>query len=170
MNAQDHGPSDCRFWTPRRFSVSSARRLFEDIESQHCQLAVDALTTPGRVLGNLAEDEFPQLDADAFPARINLMPRKPRPIQLEPSPVPANDGFGFDENQGLLPSRPEPPQHHPKQSLRSSQSRLRTPLLESGESLRKAKFSECSSRRERKKPVGRVDRSPSREGTRPVSH
>jgi len=38
-------------------SSSSARR-FEDIEAKRRQFAVNARSTPGRVLGNHAEDEF----------------------------------------------------------------------------------------------------------------
>src|SRR5580658_7502518 len=56
------------------------------------------------------------------------MPREPGPIRFKSGTMPANDCLWLDENQRLLPSRPEPPQHHLEQSVRSGQSRLRTSL------------------------------------------
>jgi hypothetical protein len=52
--------------------------------------------------------------------------------------MPAKDGFGLDENQSPLPMSPEPPQHHPEQFVRQSESRLRMLLLENGKLLPKS--------------------------------
>lgn len=52
--------------------------------------------------------------------------------------MPANDGFRLDENQYLLPPRPEPPQHHPEQFVRKSEPRLRILLFQDGKLLPKS--------------------------------
>jgi hypothetical protein len=70
--------------------------------------------TPGRIVADHAKNQFAQFPADASSPHASLMPREPRPLQLEPGTVPANDGLRLDENQCLLPTRPEPAQHHPE--------------------------------------------------------
>jgi hypothetical protein len=55
------------------------------------------------------------------------MPRGPRPIQLETGSVPSRNRLRLDKNQRLFPSTPNPAQYHPKQSVRTGQSRLRAP-------------------------------------------
>jgi hypothetical protein len=54
--------------------------------------------------------------------------------------MPANDGIRLDENQCPLPSRPEAPQDHPKQFVRSGKSRLGMPLLQDAELLPKSQI------------------------------
>jgi hypothetical protein len=44
--------------------------------------------------------------------------------------MPANNGLRLDENQRLLPSRPEPFKRHPEQPVESSKSRLWMSLLQ----------------------------------------
>ena len=69
--------------------------------------------TPGGILSNHAEDELAHFPADAFSSNMDTMPREPRPIQLEPCPMPANNCLRLNENQCLPPSTPEPPQNQP---------------------------------------------------------
>ena len=52
------------------------------------------------------------------------MLREPGPIRFESGAVPAHNGFRLDDNQRLLPPRPEPFQHRPEQPVKSSKSRL----------------------------------------------
>jgi hypothetical protein len=63
------------------------------------------------------------------------MPREPRPVQLEPGAMPADDGLWLDEDQRTFPFRPEPSQYHPEQSIRRSETGLRVPLLQGSELL-----------------------------------
>ena|ERR1035437_383542 len=83
---------------------------------------------PSGVFSNHAEDKGSQLLAYAPSSHAGPMPRKPRPIQLEPCAMPANDGFRLHEDQCPFPSRPEPPQDHPEQFVGNGKSRL-WPLL-----------------------------------------
>ena len=95
---------------------------------------------PGRVLGDPAEDEFAQSHADALSSHTVSIPRKPRPVEIESRPMPANDGLRLDENQRLLPPRPKPPQDHPKLFVGSGEPRLRVPLFQNGKLLPKSQI------------------------------
>jgi len=44
------------------------------------------------------------------------------PVQLEASSMPANESLRLNEGQGSLPSRPEVPQHNPKESVGAGKS------------------------------------------------
>ena len=86
------------------------------------------------------------------------MPRKPRPIQLESRLMPANDGLRLDEDQRLLPSRPEPPQHHPEQFIGSGNLGRGCFCFKTASCWRSARFSRSRSRRERKARMDRENR------------
>ena len=127
---EERHPALCRFGISRNFPRPAQHSSFRNVEAQHLQLAVDSRCFPGPVLGNHAKDEFLQFPADAFSSCAVPMPRKPRPKQLESSPVRATDSLRLDEDQCPFPSRPEPPQHHPEQFVRSKNPRLRMPPLQ----------------------------------------
>jgi hypothetical protein len=82
--------------------------------------------------------QFAQFPADAFSSHAGPMPREPRPVQLEARPMPTNNSFRLNKNQGFPPSIPEPPQHHSEQSVRGSKPRLRKLLFEDAELLPKS--------------------------------
>jgi hypothetical protein len=127
MIAQKRRPSFCRLRIPWSSPHPTQHSPLRNIEAKHFQFAMDSGRTPSPVLGNHAEDEFAQFPADAPSSCPNLMPREPRPISLEPCSMPAHNSFRLDENQRLLPATPNPPQHHPKQLVRTGESRLRMP-------------------------------------------
>jgi hypothetical protein len=130
MVAQKGRPALCRLGTPRRFPHPAQYGSLRNLEAKHFQLTVNARSSPGRVLDDHTEDEFAQFFADAFSSHLVPMTRKPRPIQLESCPMPANDGLRLDEDQRPSPSRPKPPQDHPEQFVRRSESRLRVLLFQ----------------------------------------
>jgi len=108
----------------RRLSHPAQHGSLGNIEAEHFQLSVNARRAPGRILGDHTEDEFPQSRQTHFlPTRFD--PRKPRPVELESCPMPANDGLRLDEGQCPLPSRPQLPQDYPEQLVGYSKSRLR---------------------------------------------
>src|SRR5271155_1792155 len=80
---------------------------------------------PGGIFGHHAEDELAQFNADALPAGANSMPREPGPIEPEAGAVPSHHRFRLNDNQCLLPVRPEPAQYHPEKSVGNSQARTR---------------------------------------------
>src|ERR1035441_1368793 len=115
MIAQKGRPSPGRLRTPRRFPHPTQHRSLRKIEAEHFQFAVNARCAPRGIFCNHAKDQLAQFLVDAFSARANPTPREPRPIELEPCTVPANDSLGLNEDQRVLPFRPEPPQDHPEQ-------------------------------------------------------
>jgi len=135
MIAEKCCPSFCRLGASRRSPHPAQHGSFRNFEAKHHQLAVDARNVPSWVLGNHAEDELAQVYADALPARSRSVSRKPCPIRFESGTVPANDCLRLDEDQRLLPSRPEPFKHHPEQHIENSKSRLWMSLLQDGKLL-----------------------------------
>jgi hypothetical protein len=139
MIAQKRRPSFCRLRISRGFPHPTQHRSLRDIEAKHLQFTMNAWHTPGRVLGNHAENETAQFPVDTPSSHTDSMSRKPSPIQLEPCSVPANNGFRLDQDQHPLPFRPEPPQDHSKQFVRSGKPWLRMLLFQNCELLPKSK-------------------------------
>src|SRR5271156_539092 len=94
---------------------------------------MDPRRAPGLILGHEAEDEFAEFNADALPAGANSMPREPGPIESEAGAVPSHNRFRLNENQCLLPGRPEPAQYHPEKSVGNSYATKDSKLLPEGE-------------------------------------
>jgi len=152
MIAEKRRPSPCRLRGPRSFPHPAQHGSLRDVEAQHFEFTMNARRAPGRVLCDHAKDEFAQFPVDASSSHASPMPREPRPIQLEPGPMPANNGLRLYEDQRPLPSRPEPPQYHPEPSFRSGKSRLRMPSFQNNELLPKSQVFQ-------KQVVARTDRS-----------
>jgi hypothetical protein len=125
MVAQKCRPPLCRLRTPWRFPHPTQHGSFGNTKAEHFQLAMNTRRTPSSVLRYHAKNEITQFLADTFPSHANPMARKPLPVQLEPRPVPADNGLWLHKDQRLLPSRPEPQQHYPKQFVRYGETRLR---------------------------------------------
>jgi hypothetical protein len=135
MIVEESSPPLCRLGITRRFPHPAQHRSLRNIEAEHLQFTVYARRTPGRVLSHHSVDEFAQFPAHTSSARMLPMPREPRPIQFESCPMPADDRLRLDKNQCLPPTRPEPPQYHPKQLIESGKPRLWMPLFQDGKLL-----------------------------------
>lgn len=101
-------------WCLPHPTQNSSLRYFP---AEHLQFAMDSRSSPASVFGHHLEDEIAQFPAQAFPSCTLAMPGEPGPIELEPSSMPANNSLGLNEDQSSLPTRPEPPQHNPKESV-----------------------------------------------------
>jgi hypothetical protein len=80
-----------------------------ELKTEHEELAMDAWCSPSWVLGNHPEDQLPHFfrrrpSPDARPG-FGDQPA----VQTESGAVPADDGFGRDDDEGVPPSRPNPP-------------------------------------------------------------
>ena len=64
-------------------------------------------------------DDFPR---DGRPAL--WMATLPTPIESEPSPMPSDDGFGFDDHQGRSPTTPELREPDPQEAVSDAQTQL----------------------------------------------
>src|SRR5713226_6010132 len=87
-----------------------------DFEAEHAQLAVDARRTPGRVLQCHLMYQGAQAGLD-WRSTSTAAPREPGPIATKTGLVPADHCLGFDEDEHLGPSQPNPPQGEPEQSV-----------------------------------------------------
>jgi len=135
--AQERRPPSCRLWIAGCLSHPAQHGLLRNIEAEHLQFTVDARRAPCGVVGDHTEDQLAQFLSHALSSHAVPMPREPRPVEPEPRPVPANDRFRLDEDQGLFPIRPELPQDHPEHLVRSGKPRLKVLLFQNGKLLPK---------------------------------
>ena len=98
MIAKKGRPSPSRLSTPRRSPHPPRHGSLRKIEAKHFQFAVDARCAPRGIFLDHAKDQVAQFLANAFSAGPNLASREPRPIELEPCTMPANDSLRLDED------------------------------------------------------------------------
>src|SRR5580658_6100610 len=98
MIAEKGRPSLGRLRTLRRSPHPAQHGSLGKIEAKHFQFAVDTRCATCGIFRDHAKDQLTQFLADAFSARPNPTLRQPRPIQLEPCTVPANDSLWLDED------------------------------------------------------------------------
>ena len=84
---------------------------------------MDARCSPRWVLGNHPEDQVSHSfrrrhSPDARPGFRNQPP-----VQTESGPVPADYGFGRDDDEGLLPTGPDPPSNYPEDFIEDAEAR-----------------------------------------------
>ena len=125
MVAQEHRPSLGWLRVSWSFPHPSKHGPFRNVEAQHSDFPMDPRRAPGAVLGQQAKDQFPQFLARRFPTHYGVFAGNPFPMQFESGSTPADDGVWLDKDQCLSPSRPQPPQSVPKESVRSRKSLLR---------------------------------------------
>ena len=110
-------------------------RSLGNIKTQHEELAMDARCSPSWVLGNHPEDQLPHF----FRRRPSPNARPgfgdQPPVQTESGPVPADYGFGRDDDEGVPPGRPNPPNYHPEEPIEQADARVGMPTLQHGELL-----------------------------------
>jgi hypothetical protein len=87
-------------------------------------------SAPGWVLGNHAENDLTQFRTDSLPPQTSTIPREPGQTRSESRTMPSHNRLRLDENQRMLPSTLDTPQHHREQSVRSRKSRLQISLLQ----------------------------------------
>ncbi len=85
--------------------------------------------TPGGILLHHPPNENSSLGIDPWPAKP-LGPRSKAPEQSKAGPMPRDNGLGFDDDQDVIPRRPEPAEKCPKQPILDAQPRARILSLE----------------------------------------
>jgi hypothetical protein len=102
---------------PRKVSRDSS---LGNLESELQQLAVDAWSSPGRVLVRHGLEGSPNLvpgDRSAHP----FASKSKAPVQTEAFPVPSNDCVWLHDQKRIRPLRPHSVQQNPEQSLGTAQ-------------------------------------------------
>jgi len=110
-------------------------RSLGNIKTEHEELAMDAWCSPGWVLGAHPEDQLPHFfrrrpSPDARPG-FGDQPA----VQTESGPVPADYGFGRDDDEGVPPSRPNPPSYCPEELIEEAEARAGMSTLQHRELL-----------------------------------
>jgi hypothetical protein len=86
------------------------------IKTEHAEFPMDRRRSPGGVLNDHAEDQFPNFLRRRSSSNLPPDSGDRPPVHTKTSPVPADDGFGRDDDEGLLPSRPDPPSDYPRRA------------------------------------------------------
>src|SRR5262249_38113735 len=89
-------------------------RSLGNVESQHQEFPMDARRTPSRILNHHAEDQVANLLGDAPPAHRALYPGDRLPVEPESSPMPTDDRFRADDDEGMTPTGPTLADDHPE--------------------------------------------------------
>ena len=169
MVLQKSRPLLCRLRTPRRLPLPAQHGSLGNIKAKHLQFTMNPRRTPGRIVADHAKNQFAQFPADASSPHASLMPREPRPVQLEPGTVPATVSGWTRINACFQPGQSR--RNTTQNSLSEAVGRGRECRRFNAESCcRSARFSNSRSRRERKHRVTVATRSLSRRSMRPVLH
>ena len=98
--------------------------------------------SPGGILRDHTEDQFANLlrcrSSSDLPPDSGDQP----PVHTKTSPMPADDGFGRDDDEGPLPSRPDPPSDYPEELIEEVEARARMSTLQPDELLTQSKILE----------------------------
>src|SRR6516165_6011918 len=120
---------------PWRSFHPAGDRPFRNVEAEHQQFPMDAWRSPSGVFRNHAEDQLPQLlRRRPSPNRSPDSGDHP-PIHAKAGPVPADNSFRSDDNNRVLPSRPQPTDSNPKELVKQIESRSRTTPFRHGQLL-----------------------------------
>ncbi len=91
--------------------------------------------SPGWVLNDQTEDQFPNLLRCPFPSHVPPHSGNQSPLHPKTTPVPADDGFRRDQDEGLPPSGPSAPCNHPEELIEKPQTRARISTFQRDELL-----------------------------------
>ena len=82
--------------------------------------------TPHRIRRDHAENQVAHFPAQGFPPGGVSNPRQPRPVQPEASAMPTHHRFWGDQQEWLLPPRPQLSESDPEHLVERAQSRPRS--------------------------------------------
>ena len=100
----------------RRFRSTNhvlGNRGFTDVDAQLEQFVVNSGSSPKRIGLTHLLNEVPNFLLNGGPPSSTL----PSPVQSKAHPMPSNDRFRPNNDQGLPPPRPEPRKPHPEKAV-----------------------------------------------------
>ena len=111
-------------------------------KTEHAELPMYPRRSPGWVLNDHSENQFPNLLRGR--SSSNLLPDSgdQPPVHTKTSPVPADDGFRSDDDERLLPRRPDPASNHPEELIEKPEARSRMSTFQREELLTQSKILE----------------------------
>jgi hypothetical protein len=137
MVSKEREPSFCHFGISRRPFHAARDGSLGNIKTEHEKLAMDARCTPSWILGDHPEDQIPNLLRNSSPSCWLSDPGDQTPVESKACPVPTDDGFGRNHDEGLFPLRPKPTSGDPEEFVDQRQPRLRVLTLQDSELLPK---------------------------------
>ena len=107
-------------------------RGLREVDAQLLQFPVNPRCTPKGVGARQASDQRSDFTGNGRAAQP-FPPAFPVPYQLEPGPLPADHGLGFDQGEGVSPGARYSAQEDPEQPVGGSQAWPRRGALEDGQ-------------------------------------
>jgi len=104
----------------RRTAHPSRNGSFRNIESEHQQFTMNARCAPGRILCDHPEDEIANFLGDSISSHHSTRSGDGAPIERESSSMPADNGLGAHDDEGLIPTRPEFSRENPEELVKRS--------------------------------------------------
>ncbi len=108
-----------------------------DLEAQHEKFAVDAGSTPGRVLAHHLENQISDFLGESSSTNLLSHPGDQAPVHAEASTMPTDHGLRGDHNERLLPSGPKLAREHPEELIERTELGPGMPAFQEGELLPK---------------------------------
>lgn len=131
MRGQEPAPRR-RWWRASTPYIFCHRRL-GDLETQFAQFAMNAWGAPQRIGSAHLADEIADVGRDRRSTNAPTS-RAPLPVECERSAMPVHDGGRLHDPDGSAPTRPDPEQRHPQESVGPSEAGpLGRGLLKDGE-------------------------------------
>jgi len=134
---QEGQPTLCRFRISGCTLHPPGDGSLRDLEAQHEKFAVDARSTPGRVLGNHLENQISDCFGESSSTDLFFHSGDQAPVQTKSASVPTNHGLRGDQEERLLPSGPELAREHPEKLIERTELGSGVPALQHGELLSK---------------------------------
>jgi hypothetical protein len=120
--------SRCPFQPTRNGSLGK-------VKAEHEEFPMDPRRSPGWVVSDHPKDQLPNLLRRRVSSNLRPDSGDQPPIHAKTTPVPADDGFRHDDDEGLLPSRPDPPSDYPEELIEEAEARARMSTLQHDELL-----------------------------------
>jgi len=135
MVAQKGQPAFTWLAVPRRSFHPAGDRPFRDVQPEHQQFPMDAWRSPSGVLHHHTEDQLPHLLQPRPSPNRSPYSRDQPPIHAKAGPVLAHNRFRSDDDERLLPLRPQPMDSNPEELVKQIDSRPRTTPFQHGQLL-----------------------------------
>ena len=131
-------PTLGRFRTSGCASHPARDGSFGNLKAEHAEFAMNARSTPGRILGHHLENQIPNFSRNLLAASSPAHFAEHGPIQAESTPVPAGHSVRSDQIEALFPVGPELAKGNPKQLVEQTKSWFRMPAFQDDELLAKS--------------------------------
>ena len=100
------------------------------IKTEHAEFPMDSRRSPVGVLDDHPKDQFPNLLRCRSSSDLPTDSGDPPPVHSKTSPAPTDYGFGCDDEERVLPIRPDSPGDYPEELIDEVEPRARMSTLQ----------------------------------------